>query len=397
MEEIISYVAELQRTLESLPKDTIARVIDILEQARLEDRQVFIMGNGGSAATASHFVCDLSKNTRKAGWPLFRVIGLTDNMPIFSAYANDEGYENVFVQQLASLVRPRDVVIGISTSGNSENVIRAIDLANQVDAITIGFTGYQGGRLGPMCDIEVRVPSNSIEQLEDVHLMLEHLICKALRDRLQISEHLTKRMAAVEAEVVALEKSVLEADREEAALRRNGNGHYRKFERLLQAVRQEIANEHNSSENWRQILAIIIQELEAGSGTMIMFDEKGNVSEGFLANSGKIVPLDVHSVSDTVERGLAGWVKRNRAAALVSSTQEDARWLSRAWDNRKDLSRSAISVPVMVSERLLGVVTLVHPSPGRFNADDLALLTAATRTISLNVTNGIGKSSGREA
>ncbi len=191
MDEITTYILSLQKTLDKLPQDKIAEVIDILEQARLEDRQVFIMGNGGSAATASHFVCDLAKNTRKKGWPLFRVIGLTDNMPIFSAYANDEGYENVFVQQLASLVRPHDVVIGISTSGNSENVIRAIELANRVNAITIGFTGYQGGKLGPLVGINVLVPSDSIEQLEDIHLMLEHLICKALKDRLQVEYKLS--------------------------------------------------------------------------------------------------------------------------------------------------------------------------------------------------------------
>lgn len=383
MDEITNYLTELQQTIDRLPERDIAQVIDILEQARLEDRQVFIMGNGGSAATASHFVCDLSKNTRKAGWPLFRVIGLTDNMPIFSAYANDEGYENVFVQQLASLVRPRDVVIGISTSGNSENVIRAIALANQVNAISIGFTGYQGGRLGPMVDLEVRVPSNSIEQIEDLHLMLEHLICKALRDRLQVGEQFSRSL--VQNDAVAIEQPAAVLDHQAThSSKRNGNGHHRKFERMLNAIRKELADPGNPSDNWKQILAIIIQELEAGSGTMIMFDENGNVSEGFLANGGKILALDVHSVTDTVERGLAGWVKRNRAAALVSSTQEDARWLSRAWDNRKDLSRSAISVPVMVSDRLLGVVTLVHPSPGRFSADDLALLTAATRTISLN-------------
>ena len=170
MDEITTYISGLQQTLDRLPQEEIANVIDILEQARLEDRQVFIMGNGGSAATASHFVCDLAKNTRKKGWPLFRVIGLTDNMPIFSAYANDEGFENVFVQQLASLVRPHDVVIGISTSGNSENVVRAIELANRVNAITIGFTGYQGGKLGPLVDLNVLIPSDSIEQLEDIHL-----------------------------------------------------------------------------------------------------------------------------------------------------------------------------------------------------------------------------------
>ena len=101
-------------------------VITTLQRARMQGKQVFVMGNDGSATTASHFVCDLAKNTRREGLPHFWVIGLTDNMAIFSAYANDEGYENVFTQQLANLVNPGDIAIGISASGNSKNVINAL-------------------------------------------------------------------------------------------------------------------------------------------------------------------------------------------------------------------------------------------------------------------------------
>jgi D-sedoheptulose 7-phosphate isomerase len=119
MNPVTRYIRQLQTTLDELPVEQIERVIDILYEARLSGKQVFIMGNGGSASTASHFVCDLAKNTRYPGWPHFRVIGLTDNMALFSALANDDGYENVFAQQLESLVRPGDIVIGISTSGNS--------------------------------------------------------------------------------------------------------------------------------------------------------------------------------------------------------------------------------------------------------------------------------------
>jgi D-sedoheptulose 7-phosphate isomerase len=183
MEEVRSYLTGLQQTLSQLPLEVIEKVIAVLESARLNNRKVFILGNGGSASTASHFVCDLAKNTRKDGWPNFRVIGLTDNMAIFSALANDEGYENVFAQQMDGFVEPGDVVIGISTSGNSPNVIRAIELANQFEATTIGFTGFDSGQLGALVDIDLHVSSNSIEHVEDVHLVLEHLICKALRER----------------------------------------------------------------------------------------------------------------------------------------------------------------------------------------------------------------------
>lgn len=185
MNLVNQYIEDLLLTLGNISQDPIQKAIDVLHIARLDDRQVFILGNGGSASTASHFVCDLSKNTRMKGRPHFRVVGLTDNMALLSAYANDEGYDQVFVQQLASFVQPADVVIGISTSGNSRNVLEAIELANRVNATTIGFTGFDCGRLGEMVDINLHVPSYNIEQVEDIHLMFEHLICTVLRHRIE--------------------------------------------------------------------------------------------------------------------------------------------------------------------------------------------------------------------
>ena len=177
-----TYILELQNTLMQFPTARIQEAIDLLVEARTERRQVFIMGNGGSASTASHFVCDLAKNTRNPELPNFRVIGLTDNMAIFSALANDEGYENVFAQQLASFVEADDIVIGISASGNSANVLNAIELGNKVGARTIGMTGFDGGQLRKMVDIDIHIPSDCIEHVEDIHLMLEHLICKAIKE-----------------------------------------------------------------------------------------------------------------------------------------------------------------------------------------------------------------------
>jgi len=183
MEQLSDYITVLQKTMDRLPRDLIAEVIDILHGARMAGKQVFIMGNGGSASTATHFVCDLAKNTRRDGLPHFRVIGLTDNMAIFSAYANDEGYDRVFSQQLANLIKPGDIVIGISASGNSANVLNGIEEAKKNQAATIAFTGFNGGRLGPMVDINIHVDSNIIEHVEDIHLMLEHMIVKTLKDR----------------------------------------------------------------------------------------------------------------------------------------------------------------------------------------------------------------------
>ena len=176
------YFAEMKTVLDQIDRDPIRQAISILHKARIEGRQIFIMGNGGSASTASHMVCDLAKNTRGPGWPHYKVIGLSDNMAILSAYGNDDGYENVFALQLANLINPGDIVVAISTSGNSPNVLRAVELANEHGVTVIGMTGFGAGKLGPMVDVHLHVPSDCIEQVEDIHLMLEHLITKALRD-----------------------------------------------------------------------------------------------------------------------------------------------------------------------------------------------------------------------
>lgn len=183
MSDVRDYIAGLENTLHQLPEELIMDVVELLHAARQEGRHIFIMGNGGSASTASHMVCDLAKNTRCEALPNFKVIGLSDNMPIFSALANDEGYDQVFAQQLASFVRPNDIVIAISASGNSPNVVKAVELALERGARTIGMTGFDGGRVGKLVNINLHVPSLCIEHVEDAHLILEHLICKSLREK----------------------------------------------------------------------------------------------------------------------------------------------------------------------------------------------------------------------
>lgn len=153
----------------------------ILAEANKNNKKVFICGNGGSAATASHFVCDLAKGTIVKGRKRFKVIGLTDNIPLMTAWSNDTSYANLFKEQLENLIEEGDVVIGISGSGNSENVLNALLLANERLAITIGLTGFEGGKLKGVAQECLVVPSNSMEQIEDIHLMLEHLICTYLK------------------------------------------------------------------------------------------------------------------------------------------------------------------------------------------------------------------------
>ena len=203
MEYIQNYISTLQQTMDQLPQHLISNAIHILQRARMQGSQVFIMGNGGSASTASHFVCDLAKNTRREGLPHFRAIGLADNMEIFSAYGNDEGYENVFSQQLINLIRPGDVVIAISASGNSKNVLNAVEEAQKYGVTTIGFTGFDGGHLGKMVDIHIHVPSNIIEHVEDIHLMLEHVIVRIIKDQPFIGINLPDNSAKLSVDMPA--------------------------------------------------------------------------------------------------------------------------------------------------------------------------------------------------
>ncbi|MBI1879791.1 MAG: SIS domain-containing protein [Chloroflexi bacterium] len=191
-----TYFEELREVVANLPAELVDQVITTLLERGQRGNTVFIFGNGGSASTASHFVCDLAKNTQVPGAPRFRVMGLTDNMPLMTAWANDTDYENVFAAQLDPLVEPGDVVIGISCSGNSANVLRAMVVAHQRGATTIGFTGDQGGRLKEMVDLCVQVPSPRIEQQEDAHLILEHCICAAIRAELSRTSESQEKMAA---------------------------------------------------------------------------------------------------------------------------------------------------------------------------------------------------------
>ncbi|HZA01798.1 MAG TPA: SIS domain-containing protein, partial [Hyphomicrobiaceae bacterium] len=141
-------------------------------------------GNGGSASTATHFACDLSKATIVQGRARLRVTSLTDNVALLTAWANDTSYENVFAEQLANLLNPGDVVVAISASGNSPNVIAAIKTAAACGATTVGIVGFSGGSLKEAVDAVVHVPSDSYGVVEDCHLVLEHAITESTRNAL---------------------------------------------------------------------------------------------------------------------------------------------------------------------------------------------------------------------
>jgi D-sedoheptulose 7-phosphate isomerase len=171
------YLDYLQEVLRRLDVAAIARFIDTLLAARDRGARIFFLGNGGSAATASHFANDLAIGCGKGLKP-FRALSLTDNLAMVTAIGNDCGYEEIFCQQLQAQVCPGDVVVAISASGNSPNVIKAVEYANGVPAETVALTGFDGGRLSQVANLVVHVPTAKAEYgpVEDVHLILDHLV-----------------------------------------------------------------------------------------------------------------------------------------------------------------------------------------------------------------------------
>lgn len=184
MSLIRDYLNNVCTAIERLPEDRIQEAVDILAEAIENGQQIFLLGNGGSAANASHISEDLLKGIKECTGKRARVLALTDSVPLITAWANDTSYENIFSEQIDSLLNPGDVVIAISGSGNSPNVIKAVEKANEMGGITLGWSGYSGGRLAQIAQKPIVVESDNMQRIEDVHLVLGHLIYTALIARL---------------------------------------------------------------------------------------------------------------------------------------------------------------------------------------------------------------------
>ena len=180
------YTAALRDVLDQLDYDAVERIAGRMLRAYDEGRRVYLVGNGGSAATAAHLVCDLGKNTAGATWPGLRVACLSDNIPTATALSNDHGYDAVFTRQLTTLLDPGDIVVAISASGKSPNIVGAIDAARGRGAIVIGLLGFDGGTCRALCDEALVVPSFNYGQVEDVHLVVGHVLAQYLRQQLEL-------------------------------------------------------------------------------------------------------------------------------------------------------------------------------------------------------------------
>lgn len=175
-----------QHVSTSLPYDAIEQAAEELLRGYEREQHIFLFGNGGSAALASHFACDLGKGTivGRDGNKRFRVLALTDNLPLMTAWANDSSYEDVFSEQLRNFVKPKDVAFAISGSGNSPNVLRALEVARKAGAFNIGLTGFHGGKMKSLCDLCIIIPSDNMQIIEDLHLSVAHAVFSVVRQRL---------------------------------------------------------------------------------------------------------------------------------------------------------------------------------------------------------------------
>lgn len=184
LDPIDAYLQGVAEAALALPREDLWRAVDLILEAGRTGRRIYLVGNGGSAATASHMANDLCKQASVSGQPLLRAIALTDNVPLMTAWSNDEDYAACFARQLANHLEPGDLLIAISCSGHSPNVLRALELARLSGARSIGLTGQDGGALRHLVDCCIAVPSTNIGQQEDLHLVVNHALSTAIRARL---------------------------------------------------------------------------------------------------------------------------------------------------------------------------------------------------------------------
>jgi len=176
------YKASALEAIAHIDTARVEQAIQWFEEARDANRHIFVCGNGGSASTASHFVCDIVKGASYDRDQRFRILALTDSLPTITAYSNDVGYECIFAEQLKNFAQAGDVVMCISGSGNSPNVLRAIEYANSIGCKTIALTGRNGGKLGPLAQLNIQVPVPHMGRIEDAHMVICHMIAYRFMD-----------------------------------------------------------------------------------------------------------------------------------------------------------------------------------------------------------------------
>jgi D-sedoheptulose 7-phosphate isomerase len=176
MDFTLNYRTQLIETIGRIDLTKVDEAIELFRRARDRGKHIFVCGNGGSASTASHFACDIVKGASYQREKRFRILALTDSLPTLTAYSNDVGYECVFAEQLKNFAQQGDLVMAISGSGNSPNVVRAVEYANSIGCTSIALTGRDGGKLGPLANVNIQVAVPHMGRIEDAHLIVCHMI-----------------------------------------------------------------------------------------------------------------------------------------------------------------------------------------------------------------------------
>ena len=250
-------------------------------------------------------------------------------------------------------------------------------------AQTVGFSGFDSGQLGPLVDINLHVPSDSIEHVEDIHLMLEHLICQALRERPSQESILDREILHSSDRVETEENPVLYSiigSMENVDTRSTDQA--RTIQDLIFGLSRTLDTSLDQFSILQQVLQFCLKSVDAVSGSILLFDEEEEVTRAALAYMDKMEVYAAQNLADILQQGLAGWVVKNRQPVLVMDTIDDSRWLKRQWEE-KNGSRSAISVPFLAWNKVLAVITLVHPKIDWFTQNDLAILASIAMYITI--------------
>lgn len=382
MQRVLEYISDYKHALDRLPVDRISMVISALHEARANNRKVFVLGSGESTTTANHLAVELDKNTRVSGLPGFRVFSVASNLPLYAAYAEGDGLDFVLATQIENLLDRGDVVIAFNASGNSMQVLRAVELANRRGATTIGITGDQAGRLASIVDICITTPGANRGETLGIHQAVIQVIIRILHEdaqQVKIASQLERlypetKKASPADKVKPLDVDITHdihlSDKSRTSLD------------LFSSISRELAMELELGELLRRVLGLILQSLRATSGSILVLDGKGRILESAQAYNGDLQIPRSSQITDIIERGLAGWVVQNRKAAIITNTKDDPRWLPGSWD-RDGKSKSAVSVPLLDNDKVLGVLTLVNSQGGSFTEDDLTLLATIAVFISL--------------
>lgn len=332
---IMSYLSTVEGILRDIDPEKLEEIIDVMYRAYSEDRQIFLMGNGGGAATSVHFTCDLAKTAIVPGRRRIRAISLVDNISLVTAWANDTNYTNIFGEQLVNYARPGDLVIGFTASGMSVNIVNAIALANEAGCETIAFVGFDGGTVKQIANHVLHIKSNSYQHIEDVHLLLAHVITNALQDRARDDVSLT---------------SATLGDEVHERVRR------------IYYVRQQLTAEPSMERRVRMI-ADQVRRTIGFDRAMLFMPEQGELRLRSSYPAGAVGAIDIEA--DLVES------EAFRTGHGISVEQVDGRSPRLpAYDGL----RSYVVVPVVRDDRAIGVLVGGFTGERRVQASDLQLL-----------------------